>query len=77
MRNEASVQDAATGEEIANNMRQQSDELLRAEAKLCVLQAQITGTPARRLRCCRQARAIWGSISTQLTRVWCITMSVG
>lgn len=77
MRNEASVQDAATGEEIANNMRQQSDELLRAEAKLCVLQAQITGIPACRHRCCRQARAMWGSISAQLTPVWCIMMSVG
>jgi hypothetical protein len=52
--NEASIEDAATCENIASNIQQQREELHRAEGSLCDLQAKIAGTSARGHPCGRQ-----------------------
>jgi hypothetical protein len=52
--NTASIEDAATCENIERDIQHQSNELHSAERNLCGLQAQIAGTSARRHPCGRQ-----------------------
>jgi hypothetical protein len=52
--NTASIEDAATCENIERDIQQQSNELHSAERSLCGLQAQIAGTSARRHPCGKQ-----------------------
>ena len=64
--NEASIEDAATCENIARDIQQQSEELQEREHSLCELQAKIAGTSFRAHPCGRQLRATCVSLSAQL-----------